>query len=75
MAGKEPKSEKPQLGILPDKTSHSDNGNVLPSMPDLPSVPDLGHSKVDILNVAQGDEPNSPPPIPGGGKLPTDQNE
>jgi len=75
MVGKEPKSKKPEAGIVPDGSSQDSDSFVLPSAPGLSHLPDLESPKVDILNVAQGDQPTSPPPVPGGGKLPTDLEE
>jgi len=69
MAGKEPKSEKPHPGADPDKPLNLDT----PAMPS--PLPGLDGSDVDIMSVAQGDEPTSLPPVPGGGKAPRGKDE
>lgn len=69
MVGREPKSGKPKPGETPATSVHGDKL-------DLPSpMPGMSGDNVDILNVAQGDEPFSPPPVPGGGKTPSGKDD
>jgi hypothetical protein len=69
MAGKDPKSEKPDLST---RIPGSDEASKPAALPTMPTGTDW---EVDNFNVSQGDKPKNPPPIPGGGNADDNGND